>query len=364
MLKISASFPLQSRASRNLKTNSPKDFYYGLNELEKTFNIEYVDSRSDPKSLTLKFLLIFEFIYNRITRFGIYKTRVLNNKNKYLNSDFVFSFNDNYSINVGLFYKKTKQQKIIGIFHGLSDIEKRVPIFFRTYFNKLVCKALQKLDFCFFLSNNDLKNISKKFNLDKKNLGKFLFGIDHLFWKPKLLRQNIDILCVGSDINRDYELLKFISKDINIKLITSLKINLENYKNIQKLEGNFQRSNISDKKLRDYYNSSKIILVPIKNVFQPSGQSVALQAMACGKTVLMAKTKGLFNNTELKNMKNIVFFKPNNPNSLNKKISLLLGNGKLRENIGKNARQTVIQNFTLHHMADCISQVIKRLSKF
>ena len=86
--------------------------------------------------------------------------------------------------------------------------------------------------------------------------------------------------------------------------------------------------------------------------------------MACGKTVLMAKTKGLFNNTELKNMKNIVFFKPNNPNLLKKKISLLLGNGKLRENIGKNARQTVIQNFTLHHMADCISQVIKRLSKF
>ena len=130
MFKISASFPLKSRKFRDLNSKGPKEFFYGMNILNKNYNINLVDSRVEPKKLTSTLRLIYEKIVNRFTKIGFYKTRVLINKNSYKNSDIIISFNDAYSLNIGLYYKKKNNQKIIGIFHGLSDFESRTSFFF------------------------------------------------------------------------------------------------------------------------------------------------------------------------------------------------------------------------------------------
>ena len=180
--------------------------------------------------------MFFEKILNRITKIGFYKTRVLINKNNYKNSNVIISFNDAYSLNIGLYYKKEKNQKIIGIFHGLSDFETKTPIIFRKFLYNKIMKSISNMDFCFFLSTNDLKNVRKKYNLKKYNSDKFIFGIDINFWKKKSIVEDIDILCVGSDLNRNYEILRFIPRDIEIKLITSLKISFPNHENIEKIK--------------------------------------------------------------------------------------------------------------------------------
>ena len=359
---ISVCFPAAPRLLRKLTSNYPKEFYYGTSELKKIFNIEFVNSRASPSTVFLKLLLFFEKIYNRFTNFGIYKTRILQNLKHISRSDMIISFNDAYSINLGLFYPKKFNQKTIGVFQGLSDFENRIPFFFVSYFNKLLKKSLNSLDHCLFLGEADLKNIKKKFNLTNNKISQFIFGIDEKFWTPNNnIKETIDILCVGSDLNRDYKILKHISSSIKIKLITSLKIDLKKFKNIEQVTGNFHDSKITDEQLRKYYQSSKIVLIPTKNVFQPSGQSVALQAMSCGKTVLMSKTKGIFNKKKLKNMKNIVFFEVGSSHSMNKKITLLLNDKSLRKNIGKLARNTVIKNFTVNHMSYCLKKIIIKL---
>ena len=45
----------------------------------------------------------------------------------------------------------------------------------------------------------------------------------------------------------------------------------------------------------------------LKNVFQPSGYSVTLQAMACGKPVILTKTRGLWAPEIFVNFKNCIF---------------------------------------------------------
>ncbi len=129
MNKISASFPMASRSSRQLDSDGPKEFFYGTDNLSKNYKVEYVDSRIEPKSYFLCLLLFLEKIINRFTKFGIYKTRVFENKRFYNDSNIIISFTDSYSINLGLFYKKKKDQKLIGVFHGLSDFELRIPFF-------------------------------------------------------------------------------------------------------------------------------------------------------------------------------------------------------------------------------------------
>ena len=55
-------------------------------------------------------------------------------------------------------------------------------------------------------------------------------------------------------------------------------------------------------KIRELYQDA-FAIIPLKDVFQPSGYSVTLQAMACGKPVVLTKTKGLWAPKYLKTLK-------------------------------------------------------------
>jgi glycosyltransferase involved in cell wall biosynthesis len=358
---ISASFPTVSRQNRGLKSKGPKEFLYGTNQLNKKYQVNYINSRVEPTIIIHKILLMFETFVNRFTKIGFYKTRVLSNENNYKSSNIIISFTDAYSLNIGLFYKKKEDQKLIGVFHGLADFNTRIPIIFRTYFKRKVIKSLNNLNYCLFLGDEDMYFSRKQYPFIKNKSDIFKFGVDHMFWRPIPLKETIDVFCVGSDINRDYEILKTICPSIKIKLLTSKKIDLKKNKNIELINGNFNQSLITDDQLRDFYNSSKIILIPLKNVFQPSGQSVALQAMSCGKTVVISKTKGLFDKILLKDKFNIILIEPNSSQSLNKTIIYLLGNENYRKNIGKSARTTVIENFTIKHMSVSLKKVLERI---
>ena len=61
--------------------------------------------------------------------------------------------------------------------------------------------------------------------------------------------------------------------------------------------------------------------------------------MACGKVVLITKTKGLFDNKILKNMENIVLLDKDNVQSNINIIKKILNNNKLRSKIGLSAQK-------------------------
>ena len=50
MIKLAVSFPLDGRKNRNHKSigDTPKEFFYGTDNLKNTFNVKYIDSRKKP----------------------------------------------------------------------------------------------------------------------------------------------------------------------------------------------------------------------------------------------------------------------------------------------------------------------------
>ena len=63
--------------------------------------------------------------------------------------------------------------------------------------------------------------------------------------------------------------------------------------------------------LRNIYQNAKLTIIPLKDSLQPSGQSVALQSIACGTPVIITHTSGFWDKKNFKNKKNI-FFAENN----------------------------------------------------
>ena len=64
-------------------------------------------------------------------------------------------------------------------------------------------------------------------------------------------------------------------------------------KNVNLFNGSWVDNKISDEEIKNfYYYKADLTIIPLIDTLQPSGQSVALQSIACGTPVLITKTSG------------------------------------------------------------------------
>ena len=81
--------------------------------------------------------------------------------------------------------------------------------------------------------------------------------------------------------------------------------------------------------------------IATKNTTQPSGQSVALQAMATNTPVMITKTEGFWDNDKFHDKKNIIFLNDNKLSSWSESIKYYSEDISLLNSIAKNGKQTV-----------------------
>ena len=109
---------------------------------------------------------------------------------------------------------------------------------------------------------------------------------------------------------------------------------------------------MSDKLIRKLIRESLFVILPILDTVQPSGQSVALQSMSCGKTVLITNFMGLWNRELIQNFENMVLLgKPGEKNKIEAIISNVINKKKLLGVIGENARNIIETKLNSEKMA-------------
>ena len=100
--------------------------------------------------------------------------------------------------------------------------------------------------------------------------------------------------------------------------------------------------------------------MPLKDVYQPSGQSVTLQAMSCGKVVILTSTKGIWSPKILKHRYNCYLVPPYSEVAIENAICELTKNKSLRDKIGKNARTTVLKHYNLDVASASLEKILKK----
>ena len=180
-----------------------------------------------------------------------------------------------------------------------------------------------------------------------------------IFGNLTIYKKILMYFLLGSDVHRDYEIFNKINLDLRFIFLTKRGKNLVQKKNYSVLGGSKNEPLISDETIRDYYNKSKIVVVSLHDTYQPSGYSVTLQAMACGKPVILTKIKGLWDEDVFKDRKNIFFVPPNNPIKLSEAIQTLMSNDKLRNEIGNKALIDSRNFFSLNRMNEDFLKLTK-----
>ena len=145
-------------------------------------------------------------------------------------------------------------------------------------------------------ADSELQEIETRFGLQHGFVSVAWFGVDETFWTlPQDVVLRKGVLAVGNDSRRDFQTLVEAAKllpDRGFTVITRRERPDNLPANVDWLRGDWKDAPISDEQLRALYHDAACVVVPLEESIQPSGQSVAMQAMMCGAPVVHTKTLG------------------------------------------------------------------------
>jgi glycosyltransferase involved in cell wall biosynthesis len=124
---------------------------------------------------------------------------------------------------------------------------------------------------------------------------------------------------VGNDGRRDYDTLVKVAgmmPDHEFTILTRFEAPNHLPGNVRWHCMNSPEKYLSLKELLPLYQSSQCVVLPLKESLQPSGQSVAMQAMMCGAPVVITKTEGWWGSNVIRDGKEVALVSPDNAEEL------------------------------------------------
>jgi Glycosyl transferases group 1 len=188
------------------------------------------------------------------------------------------------------------------------------------------------------------------------------FGVDAHYWTPLNGTQAAtEVVAIGNDGHRDWGALVSAASDIpaQVRVVTAHARPDELPPNVTWQAADWYTQVLSDDDVRDLYRRAAVVVVPVKDVPQPSGQSVALQAMACGRPVVLSNTRGLWAPAQLRDGANIVLVAPEDPQALAGAVRRVLADKARAESLGSAARATILRYATVEAYAERLLDVCR-----
>ena len=331
------------------KTYQALDHYYLVNNfISEGYPVEIIELNQKPNKINRLFYY-YDRILNKFLSIPSYSHMVcsLKNYNILKNSDRIFIINESVGFSVlpilillKIFRRKQVNFFVMGLF------SKKIRYEFLSVFHNLLIRLLVFcVDNLFFLGKgeydraNNLISNSKKFYFTG-------FSIDTNFWKLSgdVVKKNNQILFVGNDGNRNIDLLNNLAdkmKQFNFLVISNLLEDNQIKQNLKILKGHWNSNEITDVDLRRHYEESVITIIPLKNSYQPSGQSVALQSMSLGVPVIISKTKGFWDPDSFINNEHLIIVENENIDEWENKIIETVSNQELMDSISKKSSEKI-----------------------
>ena len=346
----------------NLPNNEyAKEFFYGYHHFKKLQHDVEIVEFSEKKS----FLNWIYYVLNKLSDLPIYGQFLVSksNYNKLKKADEVIFTNQKtaFSMLPLLVFVKFRNKTNINIFiMGLfgKKMNYKIKEFFRDKFIKLLIKKSKKL---IFLGQGEYELALEKYYKYKNKFVYLPFGIDNDFWSNKT-NDSIkdDILFIGNDGMRDYEFLEKLIESLpeyTFNVVSNKFKPTKNLMNLNLYAGDWSKNTYSDKFLKDLYHNSRLTILPIKNTYQPSGQSVTLQSMSVGTPVLITKTKGFWDKNNFIDEKNIFFVEENELEIWKKCIESSLNNVNYQKIINEGV-DLIKSNYSLNQFNKILYSIV------
>jgi glycosyltransferase involved in cell wall biosynthesis len=344
-------------AENNNSVDGRAEYLLGYNCLnEEKYEKSFSNlPRGEIKGLAGIFCNLLETPFRKITSIGIALEVYPLLKKEIKATDIIICVNDGIGLGL-LFWKKLRLVKaeVIVMIMGLPERIKRFQHW--PLINWFISLLLKKASVVMTLSDCAGASLKKYFQLEEKRVKTFHFGTNNDYWKPRpeIKKENF-IISIGPDGNRDYQtLIKALPEKTFLKIVTKIPINLE--KEGVEVISEF----LTGEEIQKLYNQALFAVIPSKKLeVESAGLSSVLQLMASNVAVIVSFAPALgelFSDGE-----NCLFYEPENPEDLRKKIDLLLHDKILRDKLIINAKRLVEEKFNCRKMAERLEKIIDNL---
>lgn len=217
-----------------------------------------------------------------------------------------------------------------------------IASYHQTWLRRKVNALVLKRMWTQLFGDGEYGQVMENFNVPKERIVVNQFGVDTEYWCPDHEPEGDYVLSVGNDMRRDYELLREVAKKIGWKVVVVSARVLDGGwpDNVSLIPGTWLSEAPIDEMIREYYRGAQCVVLPLIDSVQPSGQSVCLQAMACGKPVILTRTRGLWSESMMRDGENVIFVPPGDVEALARAIERLMGDPGECRRIGERARET------------------------
>lgn len=348
----------------------PTEMLYGLPYLrDRGYEVDYWEQNPNKKSPVTAplYLRLMDRLLSWVVGTGSNASLLLHDIENIRAADVVVAQPDSVAIGAATLHMRGYiTTPIVGIFMGLADRLSRLRTqhsfkyrLVRNYYENL----LSHLKSIVVVGKGEEQFLREVFPAHLSRIHFLPFGIDTDYWHPAGSTSPAGpVLFIGIDQNRDFPLVLDIARTMPDRkfIFVSSRIKPDQVPiNVELHGADWRRALLSDDQMRDLYRASAVVILPIRPCLQPSGQSVALQAMACGTPVIMSRTEGLWDPEKLQHEKHLLLIDRPDAGLWRSAISRILTDMTLRSNVTEAARNLVEEQYSAKGFAERIAYFIQ-----
>jgi glycosyltransferase involved in cell wall biosynthesis len=182
------------------------------------------------------------------------------------------------------------------------------------------------------------------------------FGVDVKAFSPDLAgRQEADVVSVGADPRRDFELLCAVAArhpDLSFRIVATR----ERARSLGTPSANVTvETDLSLEQVRDRLAAARVVALPVRRNSYSGATTVLLQAMALAKPVVVSRTDAISKGYGLEDGVNCRLVEPGDANSFERAVlETLQESGSL----GSHARETVVRDFSWERYTDTLWEIL------
>jgi len=187
------------------------------------------------------------------------------------------------------------------------------------------------------------------------------FGVDVDAFRPvEAADQDFDVLSVGVDPRRDFELLLAIAER-NPELIFRIVAGADRARSLGRLPDNVTlETDIPLEQVRLRLAASRCVALPVRDNSYSGATTTLLQAMAMGKPVIVSRTAAIADGYELEDRDNCRLVEPGDEQAFERAVLETLTGAAAARALGSRARQTVERSFSWERFTGALWEVLSR----
>ena len=345
------------------KKLGPADFLYGFPFINSDhFKLDFVEGDDDSKNWIRYLCYPLETAISRVVEIGFSIHIVLIHWRRIQNADVIISTVDTCGLPIAFFkWLKLISKPVLyisqGLAHRLSDCKRHSN--FGKLFRYLYAMFFNSLERVIVLGDGSVSSVVRELEVSSDKIFVLQFGVDDQFWVPDYDNGNDNyIFSIGTDAARDYDTLINVIGDYPLKIVS--RHHFPQNLITRNIDISHQHTFLE---LKTLYQRSRFVVIPLHDVDQPSGQSAALQAMACGRPVIISQTKGLWDPEHMIHRETCYLVESGNEDDLRKTIDYVYDHPLEAEVVGRNGRALVENRYSARLLANDLQRHILEIYK-